>query len=63
MCVCVYIMYLLFLIFSISVAQKAELLFAFDKGLTPKDLEKIFGDKTPRYVINFYEIIHYLLFI
>ena len=56
-------MYLLFLIFSISVAQKAELLFAFDKGLTPKDLEKIFGDKTPRYVINFYEIIHYLLFI
>ena len=51
--------YLIYLFFSISGSQKTELLFAFDKGLTPKDVEKIFGDKRPVYVSKFYEIVQF----
>ena len=52
----VYIIYLIYLFFSISVSQKTELCFAFDKGLTPKDVEKILGDKRPMMLANFIKV-------
>ena len=59
LCIYVYIIYLIYLYFSISVSQKTGLCFAFDKGLTPKDIKKVFGDKRPMYVSKFYEIVQF----